>query len=88
MPVSIRKLTGRIGAAAEGVDPTASPDDPTLTALRDALDEHKAPYGGQTLIANAAAADRDLPRRLRTLTDSMRVFGDASHHTGVLAVAA
>ncbi|PKT68950.1 taurine dioxygenase [Streptomyces populi] len=147
MPVSIRKLTGRIGAVAEGVDLTAPPDDSTLTALRDALDEHKAlvfdeagldnagqervarwfgelttahpnvaavdgttnvlavdsetskanewhtdvtfvvnppqvttlrslvttPYGGETLIANTAAAYRDLPAPLRALADSLRV---------------
>ncbi|WP_392958502.1 TauD/TfdA dioxygenase family protein [Streptomyces sp. LN245] len=42
MPVSIRKLTGRIGAVVEGVDLTAPPAESTLTALRDALDEHKA----------------------------------------------
>ncbi|MGW2485633.1 TauD/TfdA dioxygenase family protein [Streptomyces sp. NPDC001606] len=147
MSVSIRKLTGRIGAVVEGVDLTASPDFATITTLRDALNEHKAivfddvrldnagqervagwfgelttahpnvpaadgttnvlavdsatskanewhtdvtfvvnppqlttlrsvvvpPYGGETLIANAAAAYRDLPEALRTLADSLRV---------------
>ncbi|MFG2472360.1 TauD/TfdA dioxygenase family protein [Streptomyces canus] len=147
MPVSIRKLTGRIGAVVEGVDLAAPPDYSTVTALRDALNEHKAivfsdvdldnagqervagwfgelttahpnvpaadgttnvlavdsetskanewhtdvtfvvnppqlttlrsivttPYGGQTLIANAAAAYRDLPEPLRALADSLRV---------------
>ncbi|WP_433448546.1 TauD/TfdA dioxygenase family protein [Streptomyces sp. CA-142005] len=147
MPVSIRKLTGRIGALVEGVDLTATPDLSTITALRDALNEHKAivfddvnldnagqervarwfgelttahpnvpatdgttnvlavdsetskanewhtdvtfvvnppqlttlrsivttPYGGETLIANAAAAYRDLPQPLRALADSLRV---------------
>ncbi|MER6063101.1 TauD/TfdA family dioxygenase [Streptomyces sp. NPDC001792] len=147
MPVSIRKLTGRIGALVEGVDLTATPDLSTITALRDALNEHKAivfddvnldnagqervarwfgelttahpnvpaadgttnvlavdsetskanewhtdvtfvvnppqlttlrsvvttPYGGETLIANAAAAYRDLPEPLRALADSLRV---------------
>ncbi|MEU7428249.1 TauD/TfdA family dioxygenase [Streptomyces sp. NPDC040750] len=147
MPVSIRKLTGRIGAVVEGVDLTATPDPSTVTALRDALDEHKAivfddagldnagqervagwfgdlttahpnvpaadgtahvlavdsetskanewhtdvtfvvnppqlttlrslvttPYGGETLIANTAAAYRDLPAPLRALADSLRV---------------
>ncbi|MER6573475.1 TauD/TfdA family dioxygenase [Streptomyces sp. NPDC001093] len=147
MPVSIRKLTGRIGAVVEGVDLTATPDLSTITALRDALNEHKAivfddvnldnagqervarwfgelttahpnvpatdgttnvlavdsetskasewhtdvtfvvnppqlttlrsivttPYGGETLIANAAAAYRDLPEPLRALADSLRV---------------
>ncbi|MGW3141488.1 TauD/TfdA dioxygenase family protein [Streptomyces sp. NPDC001139] len=147
MPLSIRKLTGRIGAVVEGVDLTASPDFTTIATLRDALNEHKAivfddvrldnagqervagwfgelttahpnvpaadgttnvlavdsetskanewhtdvtfvvnppqlttlrsvvvpPYGGETLIANAAAAYRDLPEALRTLADSLRV---------------
>ncbi|WP_406335564.1 TauD/TfdA dioxygenase family protein [Streptomyces sp. NBC_00203] len=147
MSPSIRKLTGRIGAVVEGVDFTAPPDDPTVTALRHALNEHKAivfdsvhldnagqervagwfgelttahpnvpaadgttnvlavdsessksnvwhtdvtfvlnppqlttlrplvttPYGGETLIANAAAAYRDLPDPLRALADSLRV---------------
>ncbi|MFF0201254.1 TauD/TfdA dioxygenase family protein [Streptomyces sp. NPDC005017] len=147
MPLSIRKLTGRIGAVVEGIDLTASPGLSTVTALRDALNEHKAivfddvnldnagqervagwfgelttahpnvpaadgttnvlavdsesskanewhtdvtfvvnppqlttlrsivttPYGGETLIANAAAAYRDLPEALRSLADSLRV---------------
>ncbi|MGW1981538.1 TauD/TfdA dioxygenase family protein [Streptomyces collinus] len=147
MPPSIRKLTGRIGAVVEGVDLTAPPDPLTVTALRDALNQHKAivfddvnldhagqervagwfgelttahpnvpaadgttnvlavdsetskanewhtdvsfvvnppqattlrsvvttPYGGETLIANAAAAYRDLPEPLRALADSLRV---------------
>ncbi|MER5510079.1 TauD/TfdA family dioxygenase [Streptomyces sp. NPDC002766] len=147
MPLSIRKLTGRIGAVVEGVDLTTSPDFSTITTLRDALNEHKAivfddvrldnadqervagwfgelttahpnvpaadgttnvlavdsetskanewhtdvtfvvnppqlttlrsvvvpPYGGETLIANAAAAYRDLPEALRSLADSLRV---------------
>ncbi|MEU6805114.1 TauD/TfdA dioxygenase family protein [Streptomyces neyagawaensis] len=147
MSVSIRKLTSRIGAAVEGVDLTATPDLATITALRDALNEHKAivfddvnldnagqervarwfgdlttahpnvpaadgttnvlavdsetskadawhtdvtfvvnppqlttlrsivttPYGGETLIANAAAAYRDLPAPLRALADTLRV---------------
>ncbi|MEU5771425.1 TauD/TfdA family dioxygenase [Streptomyces asoensis] len=147
MSPSIRKLTGRIGAVVEGVDLTAPPDYATVTALRDALNEHKAiaftdvsldnagqervagwfgeltiahpnipaadgttnvlavdsatskanewhtdvtfvvnppqltslrsivttPYGGQTLIANAGAAYRDLPQALRSLADTLRV---------------
>ncbi|MCF1509128.1 TauD/TfdA dioxygenase family protein [Streptomyces glomeratus] len=147
MPVSIRKLTGRIGAVVEGVDLTAPPDLSTVTTLREALNEHKAivfddvqldnagqervagwfgelttahpnvpaadgttnvlavdsetskanewhtdvtfvvnppqlttlrsvvipPYGGETLIANAAAAYRDLPESLRALADTLRV---------------
>ncbi|MDI5967881.1 TauD/TfdA family dioxygenase [Streptomyces sp. SL13] len=145
MPLSIRKLTSRIGAVVEGVDFTAS-DRATIAALRDALNEHKAivfedvdlddagqqrvagwfgelttahpnvpavdgtrnvlavdsetskanawhtdvtfvvnppqvstlrsivttPYGGETLIANSAAAYRDLPEPLRVLADSLR----------------
>ena len=147
MPLSIRKLTSRIGAVVEGVDLTAPPDLATVTTLRDALNEHKAivfddvrldnagqervarwfgelttahpnvpaadgttnvlavdsetskanewhtdvtfvvnppqvttlrsieipPYGGETLIANAAAAYRDLPEPLRALADTLRV---------------
>ncbi|MFF7276940.1 TauD/TfdA family dioxygenase [Streptomyces griseorubiginosus] len=147
MSPSIRKLTGRIGAVVEGVDLAAPPDYSTITALRDALNEHKAivfadvdldnagqervagwfgelttahpnvpaadgttnvlavdsatskanewhtdvtfvvnppqlttlrsivttPYGGETLIANAAAAYRDLPEPLRALADTLRV---------------
>ncbi|MFF0085736.1 TauD/TfdA dioxygenase family protein [Streptomyces canus] len=147
MPPSIRKLTGRIGAVVDGVDLAAPPDLSTVTALRDALNEHKAivfadvdldnagqervagwfgelttahpnvpaadgttnvlavdsatskanewntdvtfvvnppqlttlrsivttPYGGETLIANAAAAYRDLPEPLRALADTLRV---------------
>ncbi|MET7698598.1 TauD/TfdA family dioxygenase [Streptomyces sp. NPDC005485] len=147
MTLSIRKLTGRIGAVVEGVDFAAPPDYSTVTALRDALNEHKAivfadvnldnagqervagwfgdlttahpnvpaadgttnvlavdsatskanewhtdvtfvvnppqlttlrsivttPYGGQTLIANAAAAYRDLPEALRSLANTLRV---------------
>ncbi|MFF3617226.1 TauD/TfdA dioxygenase family protein [Streptomyces sp. NPDC002580] len=147
MPPIIRRLTSRVGALVEGVDLTAPPDPPTVTALRKALDEHKAivfdqarldnagqervaawfgdlttahpnvpavdgttnvlavdsetskadewhtdvtfvvnppqlttlrsvvttPYGGETLVANAAAAYRDLPDPLRTLADTLRV---------------
>ncbi|MGQ4389473.1 TauD/TfdA dioxygenase family protein [Streptomyces sp. SAS_270] len=147
MTLSIRKLTGRIGAVVEGVDFAAPPDYSTVTALRDALNEHKSivfadvdldnagqervagwfgdlttahpnvpaadgttnvlavdsatskanewhtdvtfvvnppqlttlrsivttPYGGQTLIANAAAAYRDLPEALRSLANTLRV---------------
>ncbi|MFE9453890.1 TauD/TfdA dioxygenase family protein [Streptomyces sp. NPDC006739] len=147
MPLSIRKLTSRIGAVVEGVDLAGRPDPSTITALRDALNAHKAivfddvnldnagqervagwfgdlttahpnvpavdgttnvlavdsetskanewhtdvtfvlnppqlttlrsvvttPYGGETLIANAGAAYRDLPEPLRALADSLRV---------------
>ena len=146
MPLSIRKITGRIGAVVDGVDFAASPDLSTLAFLRDTLNEHKAivfndvelddagqeraagwfgelttahpnvpaadgttnvlavdsetsksnewhsdvtfvvnppqvttlrsivttPYGGETLIANAAAAYRDLPEPLRKLAESLR----------------
>ncbi|MGW3129472.1 TauD/TfdA dioxygenase family protein [Streptomyces sp. NPDC001123] len=147
MPPTIRKLTGRIGALVDGVDLAAPTDPSTVTALRHALNEHKAivfadvtldnagqervagwfgdlttahpnvpaadgttnvlavdsetskanewhtdvtfvlnppqlttlrsvvttPYGGETLIANAAAAYRDLPAPLRALADTLRV---------------
>jgi len=146
MPLSIRKLTSRIGAVVEGVDFTTQPDFTTIVELRDALNEHKAllfdhvdldnadhervagwfgdlttahpnvpaasgttnvlavdsessksnewhtdvtfvvnppqittlrsiittPYGGETLIANEAAAYRDLPEPLRAFADSLR----------------
>jgi taurine dioxygenase len=42
MSLRIRKLTSRIGAVADGVDVTAVPDLPTIRALREALNEHKA----------------------------------------------
>jgi alpha-ketoglutarate-dependent sulfate ester dioxygenase len=43
---------------------------PQLTTLRSVV---TTPYGGETLIANAAAAYRDLPAPLRGLADSLRV---------------
>jgi len=43
---------------------------PQLTTLRSIV---TTPYGGQTLIANAAAAYRDLPKPLRALADTLRV---------------
>jgi alpha-ketoglutarate-dependent taurine dioxygenase len=43
---------------------------PQLTTLRSIV---TTPYGGETLIANAAAAYRDLPEPLRALADSLRV---------------
>ncbi|WP_327434305.1 TauD/TfdA dioxygenase family protein [Streptomyces sp. NBC_01236] len=43
---------------------------PQLTTLRSLV---TTPYGGETLIANAAAAYRDLPEPLRALADSLRV---------------
>jgi taurine dioxygenase len=145
MSLSVRKLTSRIGAVAEGVDLAAEPSSEVITALRGALNEHKVivfdgvelddagqervaswfgeltaahptvpavpgttnvlavdsetskanewhsdvtfvvnppqvstlrsivttPYGGETLIANTAAAYRDLPDSLRDLADSL-----------------
>jgi alpha-ketoglutarate-dependent sulfate ester dioxygenase len=145
MSLSVRKLTSRIGAVAEGVDLTAEPSGEVIAALRDALSEHKVivfdgvalddagqecvaswfgeltaahptvpavpgttnvlavdsetskanewhsdvtfvvnppqvstlrsivttAYGGETLIANTAAAYRDLPDSLRDLADSL-----------------
>ena len=140
------KITARIGARITGVDLSADLDHPTLDAIRQALNDHKAlvftdvvlddagqerfarhfgkltkahptvpsidgspnvlpvdsesgranrwhtdvtfvlnppqastlrsitvpPYGGETLIANTAAAYRDLPPALRTLADTLR----------------
>jgi taurine dioxygenase len=43
---------------------------PQLTTLRSIV---TTPYGGETLIANSAAAYRDLPDPLRALADSLRV---------------
>lgn len=43
---------------------------PQLTTLRSVV---TTPYGGETLVANAAAAYRDLPEPLRDLADSLRV---------------
>jgi taurine dioxygenase len=43
---------------------------PQLTTLRSIT---TTPYGGETLIANSAAAYRDLPEPLRALADSLRV---------------
>ncbi|MFE5033767.1 TauD/TfdA dioxygenase family protein [Streptomyces sp. NPDC056683] len=43
---------------------------PQLTTLRSVV---TTPYGGETLIANAAAAYRDLPEPLRALADTLRV---------------
>ncbi|MFF2463631.1 TauD/TfdA dioxygenase family protein [Streptomyces mirabilis] len=43
---------------------------PQVTTLRSIV---TTPYGGETLVANAAAAYRDLPEPLRALADSLRV---------------
>ena len=144
--IEIRKITANIGAQVFGVDLTEPLDEKTATALRDALNAHKAlvfsdvnlddegqqafarhfgelttahptvpavdgapnvlpvdseggraanhwhtdvtfvlnppqastlrsltipPYGGETLIANSAAAYRDLPQPLRRLADEL-----------------
>lgn len=144
--IEIRKVTAHIGAHVSGVDLSRPLDDETATALRDALNVHKAlvfsdvnlddagqqafarhfgelttahptvpaiegapnvlpvdseggqaannwhtdvtfvlnppqastlrsltipPYGGETLIANSAAAYRDLPQPLRRLADEL-----------------
>ncbi|HEY4454476.1 MAG TPA: TauD/TfdA family dioxygenase [Pseudonocardiaceae bacterium] len=144
--LDIQKVTGRIGAQVRGVDLSADLDLATVTAIRSALNEHKAlvfddvdlddagqqrfaarfgpltsahptiaavdgapnvlpvdsergranhwhtdvtfvlnppqastlrsivipPYGGETLIANAATAYRDLPEPLRAFADTLR----------------
>ncbi|MFG2266643.1 TauD/TfdA dioxygenase family protein [Streptomyces sp. NPDC048720] len=49
---------------------------PQLTTLRSIV---TTPYGGQTLIANAAAAYRDLPEPLRSLADTLRVVHTNQH---------
>jgi alpha-ketoglutarate-dependent sulfate ester dioxygenase len=143
--LGIRKITARIGAEVTGVDPALELDPETVTAIRAALNEHKAlvfrgislddegqqrfagyfgpltsahptvpavdgepnvlpvdsengranhwhtdvtfvlnppqastlrsivipPYGGETLIANAATAYRDLPGPLRAFADTL-----------------
>ncbi|MFE1438996.1 TauD/TfdA dioxygenase family protein [Streptomyces sp. NPDC058739] len=145
MSLDIRKVTARIGAEVTGVDLTKPLEEKTVTAIREALNVHKAlvfdaaglddegqqafarhfgelttahptvpavegapnvlpvdseagranhwhtdvtfvlnppqastlrsitvpPYGGETLIANAAAAYRDLPEPLRKLADTL-----------------
>lgn len=43
---------------------------PQVSTLRSIV---TTPYGGETLVANAAAAYRDLPEPLRALADSLRV---------------
>ena len=50
-------------------DVTFLANPPQLTSLRSLV---TTPYGGETLIANAAAAYRDLPEPLRLLADSLR----------------
>jgi len=144
--LGLRKLTARIGAEVTGVSPSLELDPDTVTAIRAALNEHKAllfrgisvdddgqqrfaryfgpltsahptvpavngepnvlpvdsedsrsnhwhtdvtfvlnppqvstlrsivipPYGGETLIANAGAAYRDLPEPLRAFADTLR----------------
>lgn len=143
--LDVRKITARIGAHVSNLDVNADLDPATVSAIRGALDEHKAlvfdgvrfddaaqerfagyfgpltsahptvasvdgapnvlpvdsergrsnqwhtdvtfvvnppqvsslrsivipPYGGETLIANSAAAYRDLPDALRTLADGL-----------------
>lgn len=49
---------------------------PQLTTLRSIV---TTPYGGETLIANAAAAYRDLPESLRVLADSLRAVHTNEH---------
>lgn len=155
--LEIRKVTARIGAHVSGIDLDGPLDRATVTALRAALDEHKAlvfdnvhlddegqqrfarhfgelttahptvpaaegapnvlpvdsergranhwhtdvtfvvsppqastlrgivipPYGGETLIANAATAYRDLPRPLRHLADSLWAVHTNDHDYAV-----
>ncbi|MEZ0067126.1 alpha-ketoglutarate-dependent taurine dioxygenase [Streptacidiphilus sp. MAP12-20] len=88
MPLSVRKLTSRIGAVVEGVDPASEPGPYTIAALRDALNEYKA------------IVFVDHPRRLNRVTiagdapvgvdgrGSEQRLGDASRDTSVPEVAA
>ncbi|MFD4506190.1 TauD/TfdA dioxygenase family protein [Streptomyces sp. NPDC058457] len=55
---------------ARHTDVTFVLNPPQLTTLRSVV---TTPHGGETLIANAVAAYRDLPEPLRTLADSLRV---------------
>ncbi|OIJ97524.1 taurine dioxygenase [Streptomyces sp. MUSC 14] len=57
-------------ANAWHTDVTFVVNPPQLTTLRSVV---IPPYGGETLIANAAAAYRDLPEPLRALADTLRV---------------
>ncbi|MEU6773493.1 TauD/TfdA family dioxygenase [Streptomyces sp. NPDC046759] len=57
-------------ANAWHTDVTFVVNPPQLTTLRSVV---IPPYGGETLIANAAAAYRDLPEPLRSLADTLRV---------------
>ncbi|MEU7056034.1 TauD/TfdA family dioxygenase [Streptomyces sp. NPDC046197] len=57
-------------ANAWHTDVTFVVNPPQLTTLRSIV---TTPYGGETLIANAAAAYRDLPEPLRALADTLRV---------------
>ncbi|MGW7243458.1 hypothetical protein [Streptomyces sp. NPDC054804] len=78
MPPTIRKLTGRIGALVDGVDLAAPADPATVTALRHALDEHKAIVFADVNLDNASVDGRR----------SEQLVGDASHYSKVLEVAA
>ena len=84
MPVSIRKLTGRIGALVEGVDLTATPDLSTITALRDALNEHKAIVFDDVNLDNAG--QERVARWFGELTTAHPNVPAADGTTNVLAV--
>ncbi|MEU6666826.1 TauD/TfdA family dioxygenase [Streptomyces sp. NPDC046727] len=62
--------SGTSKANAWHTDVTFVVNPPQLTTLRSVV---IPPYGGETLIANAAAAYRDLPEPLRSLADTLRV---------------
>jgi alpha-ketoglutarate-dependent sulfate ester dioxygenase len=78
---------------------TAHPTVPAVSTLRSIV---TTPYGGETLIANTAAAYRDLPEPLREAesADLFRIFqsyvtrpenqliGDVSHYSRILEPAA
>lgn len=56
---------------------------PQVSTLRSII---TTPYGGETLIANTAAAYRDLPDSPRDLADSLT--GDVSHYSPILEAVA
>ena len=84
MPPSIRKLTGRIGAVVEGVDLSATPDLSTVTALRDALNVHKAIVFDHVNLDNAG--QERVARWFGELTTAHPNVPAADGTTNVLAV--
>jgi alpha-ketoglutarate-dependent sulfate ester dioxygenase len=75
MPFSVRKLTSRVGALIEGVDFAATPDPATVTALRAALNEHKATVAGEVPVGVDGRPSEQL-------------VGDASHYAPAVELVA